>query len=117
MAEPFIDGGYVEFSGLDRMAIIDPSDDEEVGSAPASGSAEVDHAVQSARAAFPAWRDTPAAKRGQILGKAAHAVLGDVEELAPLLTATRTSPRGSRRSTTSPGRPRTASPSEATRRR
>src|SRR5215210_1113469 len=87
MAEPFINGGYVEFSGLDRMTIVDPSDGEEVGSVPASGAAEVDQAVQSARAAFPQWRDTPAAKRGEILGKAAHAVLGAVEELAPLLTA------------------------------
>lgn len=25
MAEPFMDGGYVEFSGLDRMTIVDPA--------------------------------------------------------------------------------------------
>lgn len=87
MAEPFIDGGYAEFSGLDRLTIVDPSNGEEVGSVPASGAAEVDQAVQSARGAFPAWRDTPAAKRGEILGRAAHAVLGAVDELAPLLTA------------------------------
>ena len=87
MAEPFIDGGYAEFSGLDRMRIVDPSDGQEVGTVPASGAAEVDQAVQSASAAFPAWRDTPAAKRGEILGGAAHAVFGAVEELAPLLTA------------------------------
>jgi len=87
MAEPFINGGYVEFSGLDRMAIVDPANGEEVGDVPASGAAEVDQAVRSAHDAFPAWRDTPASKRGEILGLAAHAVLGDVEELAPLLTS------------------------------
>lgn len=86
MAEPFIDGGYTEFSGLDRMAIVDPSTGEEIGSVPAGGAAEVDQAVQSAYATFPAWRDTPAAKRGEILGGAAHAVLNAVEELAPILT-------------------------------
>ena len=87
MAEPFINGGYVEFSGLDRMAIVDPANGEEVGDVPASGAAEVDQAVRSAHDAFPAWRDTPASKRGEILGLAAHAVLVDVEELAPLLTS------------------------------
>ena len=87
MAEPFIDGASVEFSGLDRMTIVDPSDGEEVGSVPAGEGAEVDQAVQSASAAFPVWRDMPAAKRGEVLGGAAHAVLGAVEELAPLLTA------------------------------
>src|SRR5215203_1801838 len=87
MAEPFINGGYVEFSGLDRMAIVDPANGEEVGDVPASGAAEVDQAVGSAHEAFPAWRDTPASKRGEILGLAAHAVLVDVEELAPLLTS------------------------------
>ena len=64
MAEPFIDGGYVEFSGLDRMTIVDPANGEEVGDVPASGTAEVDQAVGSAHDAFPAWRDTPASKRG-----------------------------------------------------
>src|SRR5215208_5266459 len=79
MAEPFINGGYAEFSGLDRMTIVDPSNGEEVDSVPASGAAEVDQAVQSASAAFPAWRDTPAAKRGEIVGVAAHTVLGGKE--------------------------------------
>lgn len=87
MAEVFINGEQVELSRLDRMAIIDPSNGEEVGSVPAGGAAEVDQAVRGAYEAFPAWRDTPAAKRGEILGEAAHAVLGAVGELAPILTS------------------------------
>jgi len=87
MAEPFMDGGYVEFSGLDRMTIVDPANGEEVGTVPAGGVAEVNQAVRSAHEAFLAWRDTPAAKRGEILGKAAHAVLSATEELAPVLTS------------------------------
>ena len=87
MAEPFINGGYVEFSGLDRMTIVDPANGEEVGDVPASGAAEVDQAVRGAHDALPAWRDTPASKRGEILGLAAHAVFAAVEELAPLLTS------------------------------
>ena len=69
------------------MSIIDPSNKEEVDTVPASGAADVDRAVGSAHDAFPAWRDVPAAKRGEILGEAAEAILAAREELAPLLTS------------------------------
>jgi acyl-CoA reductase-like NAD-dependent aldehyde dehydrogenase len=87
MAQAFIHGGYTDFPGLDRMSIVDPSSGEEVDTVPSSGKAEVDQAVRSACEAFPAWRDTPAAKRGQVLGEAAEAVLAAREKLAPLLTS------------------------------
>ena len=87
MAEPFINGGHTEFPQLDRMTIVDPSNGEEVDTVPAGGGAEVDQAVRSAYEAFPAWRDTPASKRGEIVGEAAQAVLAATEDLAPLLTA------------------------------
>ncbi|HEX2728128.1 MAG TPA: aldehyde dehydrogenase family protein [Rubrobacteraceae bacterium] len=87
MANPFINGSYAEFSQLDRMPVVDPATGEEVDTVPAGGATEVDQAVRSAYEAFPAWRDTPAAKRGEILGKAAHAVMGATEELAPMLTS------------------------------
>lgn len=87
MAEPFINGSYAQFPQLDRMPVVDPANGEEVDTAPACGEAEVDQAVRSAYEAFQAWRDTPAAKRGEIVGKAAHAVLSAREELAPLLTS------------------------------
>ena len=87
MARPFIHGSYVDLPGLGRMSIIDPSNGEEVDTVPAAGAAEVDRAVRSASEAFPDWRDTPAAKRGEILGEAADAVLAASGELAPLLTS------------------------------
>ena len=87
MADPFISGSYAKFPQLDRMPIVDPADGSEVDTVPLSGANEVDQAVRSAYEAFPAWRDTPAAKRGELLGEAAHAVLAAREELAPLLTA------------------------------
>src|SRR5215210_724722 len=87
MAQAFIHGGYTDLSGVERMSIIDPSNEEEVDTVPASGTAEVDRAVGSAYEAFPAWRDIPAAKRGEILGEAAEAVLAARDELAPLLTS------------------------------
>ena len=55
-----------------------------VGSAPRSNKQDVDAAVKAAKNAFPAWRDTPAPKRGEILFKAVQileqnkAKLGDL---------------------------------------
>ncbi|HZG63215.1 MAG TPA: aldehyde dehydrogenase family protein, partial [Rubrobacteraceae bacterium] len=87
MAEVFINGEYVNYPQLERLSITNPANGEEVDTAPLAGPAEIDEAVQSAYAAFPAWRDTPASKRGEVLGTAAEAVLPAVEELAPLLTS------------------------------
>ncbi len=87
MAEVFINGEYVSYPQLERLPITNPANGEEVDTAPLAGPAEMDEAVQSAYAAFPAWRDTPASKRGEVLGTAAEAVLAAVEELAPLLTS------------------------------
>ena len=87
MAEVFINGEYVNYPQLERLSITNPANGEEVDTAPLAGPAEIDEAVQSAYAAFPAWRDTPASKRGEVLGTAAEAVLAAVEELAPLLTS------------------------------
>jgi succinate-semialdehyde dehydrogenase/glutarate-semialdehyde dehydrogenase len=87
MAEPFINGSCAEFPRLDRMSIVDPADGSEVDNVPVSGAAEVDVAVRSAYEAFPAWRATSAAKRGEVLGVAAEAVLASREELAPILTS------------------------------
>jgi acyl-CoA reductase-like NAD-dependent aldehyde dehydrogenase len=87
MADPFINGEYVAFPKLERMPIVDPSNGEDVDTVPLLGAAGVDQAVQSAYAAFPGWRDTPASKRGELLGAAAEAVLSAIEELAPLLTS------------------------------
>ncbi len=75
MAEPFINGSYAEFSQLDRMPIVDPANGNEVDTIPLCEAGEVNQAVKSAYEAFPAWRDTPAAKRGELVGEAAHAVL------------------------------------------
>jgi succinate-semialdehyde dehydrogenase/glutarate-semialdehyde dehydrogenase len=86
MAEVFVGGERLDLPRLERWPVIDPATGEEVDTFPLAGTEEVDAAVNSSYDAFPAWRDTPAAKRGELLGVAAHAVLGAVEELAPLLT-------------------------------
>ncbi|MGQ0568849.1 MAG: aldehyde dehydrogenase family protein [Armatimonadota bacterium] len=87
MAEMFIGGTYVEFPNAERFRIANPANGEAVGTVPRAGPDEVDMAVQAAYNAFLAWRDTPAARRGELLGAAAENVLHHIEELAALLTA------------------------------
>ncbi len=87
MAQMFVRGEYAELSRLERMAVTNPADGSEVDNVPLGGASEVDEAVRSAHEAFPAWRDTPASRRGALLQQAAEAVMKQVDDLAPLLTA------------------------------
>lgn len=87
MAEPFVGGEYVKGLGLGRLPVVDPATGEEVDSVPVCGEPEVDAAVRSAGEALPGWQALPAARRGEILGEAARAVMGARDELAGLLTS------------------------------
>jgi aminomuconate-semialdehyde/2-hydroxymuconate-6-semialdehyde dehydrogenase len=61
---------------------VNPATGEVIGELPASTAADVDSAVEAARAAFPAWRDTPRARRAEILTAAADALAARREEFA-----------------------------------
>jgi hypothetical protein len=87
MAEPFIDGVTVPFSGHDRLEILNPADASVIDSVPEGGQAAVDAAVESALKAFPAWRDVPAAERGEILAATAHHLRQHIDELVRSLTS------------------------------
>jgi acyl-CoA reductase-like NAD-dependent aldehyde dehydrogenase len=87
MAEMFIGGAFESFPALERLPVVNPADGTVVDTVPLAGPDEVDRAVRSAAGAFPAWWDTPAAKRGEILARAGAAILAQVDDLAPLLTA------------------------------
>jgi succinate-semialdehyde dehydrogenase/glutarate-semialdehyde dehydrogenase len=70
----------------DVTVIRNPATGEEVGRVPRCGATDAAEAVARAAAAFPAWWETPAAKRGELLHAAAAAVLGARDELALQLT-------------------------------
>ena len=66
---------------------VSPADHGEViGEFPASGSADVDAAVEAARRAFPSWSSLPAPKRGEILFRIARLLAEHKEELSRLMT-------------------------------
>ena len=64
-----------------------PADrDDLIGVYPESDRRDVDAAVSAARKAFPAWRDTPAPRRAEILFAAGEILKRDKEKLARLMT-------------------------------
>ena len=60
--------------------------DDVVGEFQASGEADVDRAVQAARAAYRSWRLVPAPKRGEILYRTGELLLRHKESLARQMT-------------------------------
>ncbi len=78
-----IDGAPVQ-TGRWIISVNPARPSEVVGRVAAAGQPEADRALESARAAFLLWRDTPAAERADILFKAAAAMRAQRFELAAL---------------------------------
>ena len=73
-------------SGATFSSVNPANHDEVIGEFAASGPADVDAAVEAAKAAFPAWSMMPAPKRGEILFKVARLLAEHKEELSRLMT-------------------------------
>jgi len=67
------------------MDCYNPSTGEVIAMAPQCTSEEVESAIHSAKAAFPAWADTPVSKRVQVLYRMKALVDEHLEELTHLL--------------------------------
>jgi acyl-CoA reductase-like NAD-dependent aldehyde dehydrogenase len=83
----FIGGQWVESSSQRTALNENPADVRDVlGLVPLSSADETRQAVAAAKAAFPAWRDTPAPVRGRILFRAWQIMETEKEDLVELLT-------------------------------
>jgi betaine-aldehyde dehydrogenase len=85
----YINGEFAEArSGGAPLDVIDPSTGEVIGRTAAGDAADVDRAVNAARAAFDEgpWKDATAQERGRILFKLANIVRERADELAELET-------------------------------
>jgi acyl-CoA reductase-like NAD-dependent aldehyde dehydrogenase len=69
-----------------RLDVINPATGAVFAHCPAAGAAELDAAVASARAAFPAWKALSSADRAAYVQKCAAALTANQEPLARLLT-------------------------------
>jgi malonate-semialdehyde dehydrogenase (acetylating)/methylmalonate-semialdehyde dehydrogenase len=72
--------------GARHRAITNPATGQVVRTVPFASAADVDAAVAAARAAWPAWRDTPALRRARLLMRFRELMLEHQEELAALIT-------------------------------
>ena len=68
------------------MEVLNPATEESVATCPRASKAQLDKAVAAAKAAFPAWRDTPIAERRAALVAMADIIQANAPELARLLT-------------------------------
>ncbi|MFC8045456.1 aldehyde dehydrogenase family protein [Nocardia sp. NPDC057353] len=82
----FIGGKWRPASSADRIAVVSPSTEEQVGSVPAATAEDVDAAVAAARAAAPGWRALTPAERAGHIERLAAAMLARSDELAQLIT-------------------------------
>ncbi|KPK67695.1 aldehyde dehydrogenase, partial [candidate division TA06 bacterium SM23_40] len=83
----FVAGSWVDAKSGKTFENRNPANwDEVVGIFPRSGAPDVAKAVDAAKAAFPAWRDTPAPKRGEIFRRVGELMVERKEELASLMT-------------------------------
>ena len=83
----FIDGSRVEGKSNRYGDVYDPSTGQVSAQVPFASAAEVDAAVASARAAFPAWAATPPAQRARVLFRYLHLIEAHKDELAQLASA------------------------------
>jgi aldehyde dehydrogenase (NAD+) len=83
----FINGEWVVSSGGRTYENLNPANQSDlVGLFQKSNAQDVDEAVAAARRAYPAWRNTPPPKRGEILYRAAALLVERKPELAEAMT-------------------------------
>lgn len=73
-------------SGAATLDVINPANEEVLTEAPRADRAQLDEAVASAKATFPAWSAKPIRERGALLAKLADALEARQDEFARLLT-------------------------------
>ncbi|GGO93686.1 gamma-aminobutyraldehyde dehydrogenase [Wenjunlia tyrosinilytica] len=77
----YINGEFTDAADGRTTEVINPATGQVYATAPLSGAADVDAAMQAAAAAFPAWRDTIPSVRQRALLKIADAVEARAEDL------------------------------------
>jgi acyl-CoA reductase-like NAD-dependent aldehyde dehydrogenase len=72
--------------GTATLDVVNPANEQVIGSVPDATREELDRAIDAARAAFPAWAATPIAERKAKLTALGQAVMANADPLMRLLT-------------------------------
>src|SRR6516162_1793163 len=75
-----------EWKSMDGQPVINPADESVIGTVPHAGRAELDAALAAATEGFRVWRNTSAAKRADIILRAARLIRERVEDVAVAMT-------------------------------
>ena len=75
-----------EWKSMDGQPVINPADESVIGTVPHAGRAELDAALAAATEGFRVWRRTSAAKRADIILRAARLIRERVEDMAVAMT-------------------------------
>lgn len=82
----FIGGEWVEPSGAEPIAVVNPTSEETIATVPGCTPVEVDRAVEAAREAFPGWSQTPREERARLIGAIAAGLGERADELTAMIT-------------------------------
>lgn len=82
---PFIDGKYVESASEKFVNVYDPSTGKVIAHSPCCMRDEVCAAIDAAKRAFPAWRDTPVKKRAALMFRLRELIVRDFDDLTDTL--------------------------------
>ncbi|MDD3412098.1 MAG: aldehyde dehydrogenase family protein, partial [Eubacteriales bacterium] len=81
MLKPLINGQFIDSKSEKFNKIFDPSTGEQIAQVPTCTKEEVETAIAAAKAAFPAWSNTPLRKRCQLMFKLRELIVRDMDEL------------------------------------
>ncbi len=85
----YIGGDWVAPAGSDVLTVVNPATEEVIGTTPEGTVADMDRAVDAARAALTSgpWAGMPAAERAELMGKLLALTSERADDLANLITA------------------------------
>jgi len=82
----YVDGQWVDADDKSTIAVYNPADGQQIGTVPGMGAAETRRAIETAHAAWPAWRAKTAKERAALLRKWFDLMMANQEDLAVLMT-------------------------------
>ncbi|MGN1368914.1 MAG: CoA-acylating methylmalonate-semialdehyde dehydrogenase [Aristaeellaceae bacterium] len=83
--KPYIGGQYIDSKTEKYNTIYDPSTGKAIAQVPCCTREEVEAAIAAAKAAYPAWKNTPVRKRASIMMKLRNLIERDMDELTRIV--------------------------------
>ena len=83
--KPYINGQFIDSKSEKFNTIYDPSTGKAIAQVPCCTQEEVEAAIAAAKAAYPAWKNTPVRKRASIMMKLHRLIERDMDELTRLV--------------------------------